>query len=69
MSAVSEWHLFCYMNDEEFQKDEHRMLAEWQLQDAVRWAQHRGYDCIMLTRTKRGVEFVKHPPSGVVVHY
>jgi len=69
LSAVSEWHLFAYRDDDEGFSDEHRMLAEWQLQDAVRWAQHRGYDCIMLTRTDRVVEFVKHPPSGVVVHY
>ena len=51
MSDVSSWRLFAYMDDDESgERDESRRLAEWQIQDALRWAVTRGFDNIYLSR-------------------
>jgi len=57
LADVPVWHLFAYMNRDDGSRDEHRMLAEWQVQDAVRWATTRGYDNILLSRTKARASF------------
>lgn len=45
------WSLFAYMDDDEAgATDERRRLAEWQLQDALRWCVTRGYDHVYLRR-------------------
>lgn len=56
VTRVPEWHMFAYCNGEE-QRDVHRRLAEWQIEERLRWAASRGYDCIMFTRTGRTAEF------------
>jgi len=62
MTDVSTWHLFAYKHDDsEGKDDEHRNVAEWQIDDVVRWARHRGYDAIILNRTSEKQEFHKKP--------
>ena len=68
MSDVPVWRLFAYMDDDEDgEQDESRRLADWQVQDVVRWCTTRGFDHIYLCRvpgeTRR---FQRAPtPTGV----
>ena len=57
MSRVSQWKFFAFMDKESGRRDEHRELAEWQIEDVIRWAVHRGYDNILLSRSSETVEF------------
>lgn len=51
MSDVSTWRLFAYMDDDEDgSEDESRNLADWQLQELLRWCATRGYDHIYFRR-------------------
>lgn len=60
------WRLFAFMDGEDDTSDERRILADWQLQDAVRWCQTRGYDHIYLSRSGEVSRFEKkRPPAGV----
>jgi len=43
--------------DADGDRDERRTVPEWQVEDALRWCRFRGYDCIVLTRSKDTVEF------------
>lgn len=67
MSEATVWHLFAFFHgDENSERDEHRNLAEWQIDDVVRWARHRGYDAILLTRTNETARFEKPgAPKGI----
>lgn len=67
MSDVAVWHLYAYFHaDEHGERDEHRWVAEWQIDDVVRWARHRGYDAIVLTRTSKTARFEKAAaPAGI----
>lgn len=58
MADVPVWHFFAYMNDDaDGDRDEHQHIAEWQIADKVRWAHHRGFDAIHLSRTDRTTGF------------
>jgi len=62
LAEVPMWHLFAYFNaDVEGERDEHRTVPEWRIDDAVRWARFRGYDAIMLTRTGGPGVFTRSP--------
>ncbi len=66
MSDVPLWNLFAYFNDDEDgAHDESRVVAEWQIDDVVRWCRHRGYDTILLSRTNASRKFAKHRSQGV----
>ena len=71
VSGVSEWRLLAYMDGDDGGKlDESRTLAEWQLQDVLRWCVTRGFDNIYLCRTDGRVQFDRAPsPEGVVHTY
>jgi hypothetical protein len=64
LANVATWHLFAYFNRDE-ERDEHRTLADWQVEDALRWCRTRGYDNILLTRVGE-TEFHRAPQSGLV---
>ena len=68
MSAVPVWRLFAYMNDNDGDTDEHRVVPEWRLEDTLRWCVTRGYDHIYLCRDSDTAVFERKPPSGLVVH-
>jgi hypothetical protein len=71
MSDVPVWCLFAFMDgDEEGRNDERRVVADWQVQDVVRWCTTRGYDHIYLSRDPMGRRcFEKQPtPDGVKHH-
>lgn len=67
MSEVAVWSAFAYMNDDpDHARDERRELAEWQLQDWLRWATTRGYDNIYLSRDSETTRFERAPaPEGI----
>lgn len=67
MTDQAVWHLFAFFHDDKnSERDEHRNISEWQIEDVTRWARHRGYDVIMLTRTAETARFEKHPsPEGI----
>ena len=51
MTAVSVWHVFAYMDDDnEGRQDERRSVPDWQLEDVLRWCRFRGFDHIYLRR-------------------
>lgn len=51
MTAVSVWRLFAYMDDDEDGAlDESRRLADWQVEDVIRWCVVRGFDHVYLRR-------------------
>lgn len=77
VSEVSTWRLFAFMDDDEDgERDERRLVADWQVEDALRWCRFRGFDHIYLARiqgdTRRfevassadGVVHHLHPRSG-----
>jgi hypothetical protein len=49
---VPAFNLFCYIRgDKDGRYDQRRPgIALWRLEDAVRWAVHRGYDSILIER-------------------
>ena len=58
MAAVPTWTIFCYFNaDANGERDERREIMDWQVEDVLRWARHRGFDVIHLSRTEREVDF------------
>lgn len=69
MSDVPVWRLFAYMsNDPDGTRDHKRNLADWQVEDVLRWCRFRGYDTIILDRDP--VETTSFAPvsSAPVVH-
>lgn len=51
MSDVSTWRLFAFMDDdEEGRQDETRNVADWQVEDVLRWCRVRGYDHVYFRR-------------------
>lgn len=70
MAAVAVWRLFAFMDgDEDGVHDESRMVAEWQLDDVLRWCRTRGYDHVYLTRLPETARFEKRPaPAGITHH-
>jgi len=69
MSEVSEWSMFAFMDTGGHEHDVHRKLAEWQLQDALRWCVSRGYDNIYLARLDDKTTFERRRmPDSLVVH-
>ena len=70
MSGVSTWRLFAFFDNDEGDSDETRVLAEWQIQDALRWCVTRGYDSIYLRRIEQESTFEKADPVVEwVTHY
>ena len=65
VSVVPVWRLFAFMDDDHGERDERRLLAEWQVADALRWCVTRGYDHIYLCRSSEAVTFerVASPPQ------
>ena len=60
------WRLFAYMDDDETgERDESRLLADWQVEDVLRWCRFRGYDHIYLTRTTTTARFQPAPVEDV----
>jgi len=58
LAEATVWDLYAYMHgDADGDRDERRTVPEWQVEDALRWCRFRGYDCIVLTRSKDTVEF------------
>jgi hypothetical protein len=69
MSDVSTWSLFAFMDSGGHDRDVHRRLAEWQLQDALRWCVSRGFDNVYLARLDDKVPFERKPiPESLLVH-
>ena len=69
MAEVSTWSLFAYMDGDAGHNDEHRLLTEWQLQDALRWCVTRGFDNIYLARLEEPAQFVKADPVPGITHH
>lgn len=64
MAKVPTWTFFAYFNgDAEGERDERREVADWQLDDVVRWARHRGFDTILLSRGEQEAEFHRVVPT------
>ena len=66
VSEVSTWRLFAFMDGDTGRLDESRILAEWQLQDALRWCAARGFDHVYFSRTPDRTRFSRAPaPEGI----
>jgi hypothetical protein len=61
VSSVPTWKLFAYIDDNP-ELVESRLLADWQLEDALRWCQTRGYDRIYLSRVSE-TRFTRARPA------
>ena len=69
VSVVPVWRLFAFMDaDDDGVRDERRLLAEWQLNDALRWCVTRGYDHIYLSRSSEAVNFERNTSPPQVRH-
>lgn len=70
MAEAPVWTLFAYFNDDDTgARDEHRKVAEWRVDDVVRWCRHRGYDTILLTRTEETEPFTVRPRPLLEHHF
>ena len=70
MSAVSVWTLFAFMSDDgEGKQDERRRIAQWQIEDSVRWAMARGYDNIYLSRDPVETTHFERKSPVLRLHY
>ena len=65
---MSVWRLFAFKDDDPA-SDETRMVAEWQIQDVVRWCVHRGFDHIYLNRTPLDCDYTPAPAVDGIVHH
>lgn len=59
MSDVSTWSLYAFMDDDDTDHDEHRVIAEWQAADVLHHCLTRGYDNIYLARIPDKTRFRK----------
>lgn len=71
MSSVSTWRLFAFMDDDpDGLQDESRLLADWQVEDALRWCRTRGFDHIYLARDPQArAQFARADPVPGVTHH